>query len=74
MSIVTNMIHGLGVIDSQLPKIVDFERNLIRAISLDVRTGRSKPWASTRDAEQFARNQMTSRAFDESMVRLPIAR
>jgi hypothetical protein len=76
MSIVTNMIRGLGIIGSQLPKIVDFERSLIRnwVVSSHVRISRSKAWASSRAAGQFKRDQMTRRAFDESMARLPIAR
>jgi hypothetical protein len=74
MSIVTNMIRNLAIIGSHLLKIVDFERSFIRAVSLDRRLSRSKAWVSPRAAEQFQRSQMTSRAFDESMARLRIAR
>ena len=74
MSIVTNMIRGLGIIGSYLPRIGNFERTFIRAVSLDMRLHRSKAWDSPRVAEQFQRNQMASRALSESMARLSIAR
>ena len=74
MSIVTNMIRGLGIIGSYLPSIGSFERSFIRAISLGMRPLRSKAWDSPRAAEQFQTNQMASRALEESMARFPIAR
>jgi hypothetical protein len=74
MNVVTNMIRSLGIISTHLSRIDDFERSIIRAFSLGVRLSRSKAWASPRAAEQFQRNQMTSKALDESMARLPIAR
>jgi len=74
MSIVTSVIRNLGIIGSHLPKIDEFKLSFIRAVPLNIRLGRSKAWASPRAAEQFQRDQMTSRALGESMARLPLAR
>jgi len=74
MSIVTNMIRSLGIIGSHLPRIDNFKRSFIRAVSSDIRLRHSKAWASPEAAEQFQRNQMASRVLDESIARLPIAR
>ena len=74
MSIVTDMVRNLGMIGSQLPKIAGLKAILHHAVLLNMRVGRSKAWASPTAAEQFQRNQMTSRALSESMSRFPLAR
>lgn len=74
MSIVTNVIRNLGIIGSHLSKINEFKLSSIRAVPLRIRLGCSKAWASQRAAEQFQRDQMTSRALDESMASLLLAR
>jgi hypothetical protein len=57
-----------------LPKIAELKLGFRRALPLNVRVGGSKAWASQRDAEQFQRNQVTSRGLNELMARLPVAR
>ena len=74
MSIVTNVIRDLGIIGSHLPRIAEFKLIFRRASALNIRVGRSEAWASPAAAEQFQRNQMTSRALSESMARLNVAR
>jgi len=74
MSIVTNVIRNLGIVGSRLPRIAEFKLTFRRALPLNMKVGRSKAWASAGAAEQFQRNQMTSRALNESMARLPVAR
>lgn len=74
MSIVTNVIRDLGVIGSHLPRTNDFKLSFIRAATLNIRLGRSKAWASPELAERFQRNQLVSRALDESMAKLSLTR
>jgi len=74
MSIVTNVIRKLGISDSHMPNMDELEANLIREVPFNARLGGSKGWASPKDGQQFQRNQMVSRAFNESMARLPLAR
>lgn len=74
MSIVANVIRDLGIIGSHLSRISDFKLSFIRAVTLSAKFGRSKAWASPELAERFRRNQMVSRALDESMVKFSLAR
>ncbi len=55
-------------------KIGELKVGIRRALPLNVGVGPPKAWASQRDADQFQRNQVTSRALNESMARLPVAR
>ena len=74
MSIVTDVVRDLGIIGSHVPKISELKLVFHRAVPLNMRVGRAKAWASPKAAEQFQRNQMTSRALSESMSRFPLAR
>jgi hypothetical protein len=74
MGILTNVIRDLGVMSSYLWRINDLKLSFIRALTLNIRFGRSKAWASPELADRFQRNQMVSTTFDESMARLPVAR
>jgi len=74
MSIVTNVIRDLGIIGSHLPRIAEFKLIFRRASAPNIGVGRSEAWASPEAAEQFQRNQLTSKAVSESMARLHVAR
>ena len=74
MNIVTDVVRNIGMIGSQLPKVPGLKAIFHRAVLLNMRVGRSKAWASPTAAEQFQRNQMTSRALSELIARFPTAR
>jgi len=76
MSIVTTVLGKLAFIDAIKPKIASLESKLTRshALAPSVSFARAREWSSPTRAEEFRREELARRAFDEMQARLPIAR
>ena len=72
MSIVTSLLDKLQFIGAMQLKIASFVPKL--RLSRSGSFGRRKEWSSIAGAEEFRREELARRAFNEMQGRLPIAR